>query len=118
MAFSDEQREQSTNLLLFYNIKRNLSMSTVRSLPELYQCVRAVVSILVVTMTIQTLFSSRSANKTMGRSRLNDSTVASILHTQDLESSLDSEAVCKRQFKLNYARALTLTHKLAVHEEN
>lgn len=66
---------------------------------------KAVFSIPVVTATIETLFSSMSANKTT-RSRLNDSTVASILHTQDLESALDGEGVCKKQFKLNYARLL------------
>ena len=80
-------------------------MSKVRSLPELYKYVRAVFPIPVVTVTIETLFSSLSANRTTGRSRLNDSTVSSILHTQDLESALDSldgEAVSKKQFKLNY----------------
>ena len=69
---------------------------------------RAIFTIPVVTVTIGALFWRMAGNKSSGRARLNDSTVANILHTQDLESAPDADGVCKKSFKLGFSKTLEL----------
>lgn len=108
-SFTKEQKIfADQNLLLFY---RDLYKSEQPGLTELLRFTRAIFSMPIVTVTIETLFSSMGCNKTFERASLLDETVANILHTHSLKSMIHDEGAClEKNIQLDYDK--TFLHRL------
>ena len=66
----------------------------------------------IETVLIESLFSIMNYNKDKKRSRLNDATVASIIHTRDIKNSIDNVYECFSQDDVALDTDRVSLHKL------
>ena len=78
-----------SNLLQFYSMNVNTLPDSQRKL-SLEAYAQVIFQLPIETVLIESLFSIMNYNKDKKRSRLNDETVANIIHTRDIKNSIDN----------------------------
>ena len=100
-----------SNLLQFYQMNLHTLPDNQRKL-SLEAYAQVIFQLTIETVLIESLFSIMNYNKDKKRSRLNDATVASIIHTRDIKNSIDNVYECFSQDDVALDTDRVSLHKL------